>query len=69
MKKTDIILNEIERRGHLVNFHFSTSPEIAKYFTTNTLFVEYDRDVIDVPDSILAIPFVSTLLAVSWVLD
>lgn len=69
MKKTDIILNEIERRGNLVNFHFSTSPEIAKYFTTNTLFVEYDRDVNDVPDSILAIPFVSTLLAVSWVLD
>ena len=69
MKNLDIILTEIERKGQLVNYHFTTSREIEKYFTTNTLFVEYDRDVSDVPDSILAIPFVSSLLALSWVLD
>lgn len=69
MKKLDIILSEIERKGHLVNFHFSVSRDLSKYFTTNTLFIEYDRDVSDVPDSILTIPFVSCLLAFSWVLD
>lgn len=69
MKKLDIILTEIERKGRLVNYHFTTSREIAKYFTTDTMFVEYDRDVSDVPDSILAIPFASSFLAVSWVLD
>lgn len=69
MKNLDIILTEIERKGQLVNYHFTTSREIAKYFTANTLFIEYDRDVSDLPDSILAIPFVSIFLAVSWVLD
>jgi hypothetical protein len=69
MKNLDIILKEIERKGHLVNYHFTVSREIEKFFTTDTLFVEYDRDVTDVPDSILAIPFVSSLLAISWVLD
>ena len=69
MKNLDIILTEIERKEHLVYFHFTVSPEIEKYFATKTLFIEYDRDVTDVPDSILAIPFVSSLLAVSGVLD
>ena len=69
MKDLDIILTQIERKEHLVNYHFTVSRELEKYVTTHTLFVEYDRDVKSVPDSILAIPFVSNLLAFSWVLD
>ena len=69
MKNLDIILTQIERSGPLVNYHFTVSRELEKYFTTKTLFLEYDRDVANVPDSILAIPFVSSLLAFSWVLD
>ncbi len=69
MKNLDIILTQIERKGHLVNYHFTVSRELEKYFTTHTLFLEYDRDVASIPDSILAIPFVSCLLAFSWVLD
>ena len=69
MKKLDIILSQIERKGHLVNYHFTVSRELEKFFKSDTLFVEYDRDVTDVPDSILSIPFVSCLLAFSWVLD
>lgn len=69
MKNLDIILTQIERNGHLVNYHFTVSRELEKYFTTRTLFMEYDRDMASVPDSILAIPFVSCLLAFSWVLD
>ena len=69
MKNLDIILTKIERKGRLVNFHFSMSRELEKYFTTSTLFVEYDRDVSNVPESVLSIPFVSCMLAFSWVLD
>ena len=69
MKNLDIILTQKVCEGHLVNYHFSVSPELEKYFTAKTLFVEYDRNVEDVPDSILAIPFVSCLLAFSWVVD
>ena len=69
MKNLDIILTQIERKGHLVNYQFTVSRELEKYFTTRTLFLEYDRDVSSIPDSILAIPFVSSLLAFSWVLD
>lgn len=69
MKKLDIILKEIQRDGNLVNFRFTVSPELQRYFTTSEMFVEYDRDLSDVPDSILTIPFVSSLLAFSWILD
>ena len=69
MKNLDIILRQIERKGHLVNYHFTVSPELENYFTTKVLFVEYDRNVEDVPDSILTIPFVSCMLAASWILD
>ena len=54
MKNLDIILTQIERNGHLVNYHFTVSRELEKYFTTRTLFMEYDRDMASVPDSILA---------------
>lgn len=69
MKNLDIILTQIECKEHLVSYHFTVSPELDKYFNTRTLFVEYDRDVTGIPYSILAIPFVSSLLAFSWVLD
>lgn len=69
MKNLDIILKQIERKDHLVSYRFTVSRELEKFFTTDTLFVEYDRDVKDIPDSILAIPFVSSMLAFSWILD
>ena len=69
MKNLDIILTQIECKEHLVSYHFTVSPELDKYFNARTLFVEYDRDVTGIPYSILAIPFVSSLLAFSWVLD
>ncbi len=69
MKNLDIILTQIECKEHLVSYHFTVSPKLDKYFNARTLFVEYDRDVTGIPYSILAIPFVSSLLAFSWVLD
>lgn len=69
MKKLDIILTKISREGSLVNYDFTVSPDLEPYFTAMTLFVEYDRDISDIPESILAIPFVSCMLALSWVVD
>ena len=69
MKNLDIILKQIVCKGSLVNYHFTVSAELEKFFTAKTLVVEYDRDVEGLPESILAIPFVSCLLAASWILD
>ena len=69
MKNLDIILNQIICKDHLVNYHFTVSPELEKYFTAKALVVEYDRNVEDIPESILVIPFVSCLLSASWILD
>ena len=69
MKKLDVILTDIERKGRLVLYHFSTSHELSDYFMTDTLLIEYDRDMTNIPESVLSIPFVSCLLAFSWILD
>lgn len=69
MKNLDIILKKVDCKRNLVFYHFIVSKELDRFFTTDTLIVEYDRDVEDIPESILAIPFVSSMLAFSWVLD
>ena len=68
-QKNNLILDEIVVRKNLVIYKFSCSAGISEYFTTNEMFVEYDRDVSDIPASILAIPFVGSFIALTWLTD
>jgi hypothetical protein len=50
-----------------VVYDYEYSSTLKKYFCKkNTFFVEYDTDVSDVPNSILAIPFLANVLPISW---
>lgn len=67
MKRNNIILDKITVDGGMVRYRFSVSPALDHYFTTREMFVEYDADMSGVPDSILAVPFVASLMAFAWI--
>lgn len=63
----NLVLESIDVDKNRVKYHFSYSAGLAGYFTTRELFVVYDRDVSHVPEGILAIPFVGSFIALTWV--
>lgn len=64
-----IVLDKITIKSNLVEYHYSCSKELDKFFTTKTMFVEYDESIDNVPLSILTIPFVNCMLGLTWLSD
>ena len=64
-----IVLDNISVESNKVEYHFSCSKELDKYFTTKTMFIEYEESVDTVPVSILTIPFVNSMLGLVWMSD
>lgn len=62
-----VILKEIKVTGNHVDYHFEATGILKPYFTTNTLFIEYQEDMSSVPLSILTIPFVACIIPLMWV--
>lgn len=69
MDNNGILLKSLEINGDTVIFDFDVSSHLSKFFTTHKMFVKYDRSVEDVPKSILVIPFVGSLIALTWLTD
>lgn len=69
MNTNDIILHETIVEGNRVTFQFEPRGTIKEYFTTNTMFLEYDKPMTDVPVSILNIAFVSSIIPLIWLTD
>ena len=65
----NIILKSIDIEGSIIYYHFEVSEGIRKYFNTDILWIDYGKDLSSVPKSILVIPFVGSLVALSWVTD
>lgn len=65
----DLILKDINVCGGKIEYTFDVSDELSPYFNTNKMFIEYDRNMEEMPKSILTIPFVSSLLALMWLCD
>lgn len=62
-----IILEKLEAGSHRVDFYFRTEGRVGKYVKPgHHLFLEYDRNISDVPHSILAIPFAANLAPLAW---
>lgn len=61
-----IILQQIRITGNTVEYSFSVSKSLERYFKTNVFFIQYDQDINNVPVSILSIPFVNCMAGVSW---
>ena len=62
-----IILREIKCDKNHVEYHFEITGTLKPYFSTDTLFIEYQEDMSAVPQSILAIPFVACIIPLMWV--
>ena len=52
-----------------IDYDFVVSPGLQKYFKSYHLFYQYDRTVANVPEGILAIPFLGTVMQVAWLAD
>lgn len=65
----NIILKSIDIENSIVYYHFEVTEGIRKFFNTDTLWIDYGKDLSSVPKSILVIPFVGSLVALSWVTD
>lgn len=64
-----IILDKVEVSENLVQYHYSCSKELEKYFAKRVMFIEYEESVENVPLSILTIPFVNCMLGLVWMSD
>ena len=62
-----ICLKKIKVAGGLVEYSFTTSGVLVPYFSSNKLFIEYQENMENVPDSILVAPFVASILPLMWV--
>ena len=65
----DIILRSTEVTGKKVVFRYEARGSLKEYFTTDHMFVEYDRPIDAVPISILNISFVASILPLMWLTD
>lgn len=52
-----------------VDYDFVVSPGLKKYFRGYHLFYQYDRSITDVPEGILVIPFLGTIMQLAWLTD
>ena len=64
-----IVLDSISINGRIVEYKFHVNEGIAKYFNTDTMFIQYEDDIASVPISILSIPFVNVMAGFSWLSD
>lgn len=64
-----ITLNGIKKENNTIQYDFSSSSGLSKYFSGKPFVIEYQEDVTSVPDSIAAIPFVCNVLPIIWLTD
>lgn len=68
-KRNNIVLSKLIVANNVVRCQLLVSDPIKHFFTGNELYMVYDEDMTDIPESILACPFVATLLAFTWITD
>lgn len=64
-----IVLDRLIVNNNVVEYYYSVSDGLKKYFRSEKMFLEYEEDVSEVPHSILAIPFVNCMSGLSWLSD
>lgn len=64
-----IMLDKLMIHQNRVDYYFTPSKGLEKYFKHHILFVEYDVNISDVPESILVIPFVANMMPLLWLTD
>ena len=64
-----VILRQVNVEKNYVEYKFEVRGKLKNYFTTDTMFIEYNTDISKVPVSILTIPFVASVLPLMWLTD
>ena len=59
-------LTGIHREGTALRYEFECSPGLRRFFTGEDLVIEYDADVGEVPEHVLAIPWLANVCPVAW---
>ncbi len=68
VRMNSIRIKKINVQKNRVDFYIDIPQGIKKYFLTDHLFFEYDKDISQVPLSILTIPAVANLISLCWAL-
>lgn len=69
-KKDYLKLNNIKINGNRVDYYFTVSQNLEKFFDSRFhMFIDYDENIENIPISILAIPFVSNIMPLMWITD
>lgn len=61
-----IVLQNITIEGSVVKYNFAVNQEMERFFKSDTMFLRYDQTMINVPISVLSIPFVNCMSGLSW---
>jgi hypothetical protein len=64
-----IILDQIRAEKNVVRCRLKFQGEMAAFFNKDEFFIQYEDDIESVPQSILAIPFVSCIAGLTWIAD
>ena len=64
-----VVLRQVNVNKNYVEYKFEARGKLKSYFTTDTMFIEYNTDISQIPVSILTIPFVASILPLMWVTD
>ncbi len=58
----------VKTEGPTIRYELELSRAIKKYFSSEKMFVTYDVDLTSVPEAFLAVPGLSTLAPIAWIL-
>ncbi len=64
-----ITLDKIIKSGGTIKYFFSVSEGLSRYFSSDVLEITYGLNIEEVPDSVLAVPFVSSVIPLVWITD
>lgn len=64
--KHKIVLKDINKRYNRIRYIFNVSDDLKKYFSGKDFIIEYPESIENVPDSVLAVPFVCNVLPIIW---
>ncbi|MNI15089.1 hypothetical protein D3C73_683760 [compost metagenome] len=69
-KLSSIICEKMIVKNNRVDYFFNITGNLQKYFRiSNHLFLDYNYDITNIPNSILTIPFVSNIIPLIWITD
>ena len=67
MEKIELININVKKSDAII--HFSVSEGLKKYFRDDELRLRYPVDCDEVPESLMAVPFVANVITIVWVAD